>query len=70
MTAALTYTRRPLWLRLYCPIAIAWLRWEIDSAEVWIRQCARDGITTSEQLRYQRLYLEELRVRLAVWERA
>jgi hypothetical protein len=45
-----------------------WLRWEIDSAERWIEQCRRDGITTSEQLRYQRMHVGELRCRLLIAE--
>lgn len=67
MSAALNYTRRPLLLRLQRALAIAWLRYEISSAEQWISDCERDGITDGEQLRHQRRAVEALRVRLAVW---
>lgn len=68
MTAALTYTRRPLLLRLQRAIAIAWYRYEIRSDEQWIADCERDGITDTEQMHLQRKAVAALRVRLAIWQ--
>ena len=68
MSAAITYTRRPMLLRLQCAIAIAWLRWEISSAERWIKDCRGDGITNTKQLRHQELAVQALRVQLAIWQ--
>jgi hypothetical protein len=70
VSAAITYTRRPLLLRVQRAVALAWLQYEITSAEQWIAACSRDGITDGEQLRHQRLAVEALRVRRALWEAA
>ena len=69
MSAVLTPTRRPLLLRVKRLLNIAWLRYEIRSAEQWVHDCEHDGITDSEQLRYQRKAIATLYVELAHWER-
>lgn len=52
------------WTWLHC----LWLRYEIDSAEKWVAMCVRDGISSTEQMAYQRWHIEALRVKLALLE--
>lgn len=66
--ARVTPTRRTLWHRVCRRVRIAWLRFEIDSAEKWMADCARDGIYDSIQLSYLRKQVAALRVRLALAE--
>jgi hypothetical protein len=48
--------------------SISALRFDIDSAEQWIAACERDGITSTDTMRYQRRVVQALRVRLALLE--
>lgn len=61
-------TRHGLLRRLARLARIAWLRWEISSAEDWIRDCERDGIYGTEQLREIERQIGVLRVRLMMVE--
>lgn len=49
-------------------VRCAWLRARIWMTEDWLRDCARDGITDSLNLRAFRRDLEALRVQLAILE--
>ena len=66
--AALLRTRPSLLRAAWRAVRIAWLRFEISSAEEWIATCEREGITNTEQLAYQRAHVEALRVRLCIAE--
>lgn len=65
----ITPTRRPLLLRVKRLLHMAWLRYEISSAEEWLEDCRRDGIFDSLTLRQQRRHIATLYVELAYWER-
>jgi len=64
----ITPTRRSLWHRVKRAVRVAWLRFEIDSAEEWIKDCAADGIFNTEHLRRLDLHLQAMRVQLAIAE--
>ena len=63
-------TRRSVWFRIERRLMIWWLRFEISSAEQWIADCAREGITTGEGLNRLRREVSLLYVQLAQWEAA
>jgi len=52
--------------RLWRAVRIAWLRWEISSAEQWVGHAARDGVFDSNNLRQVRREISRLYVRLAI----
>ena len=63
-----TPTRRG-WLHCAARLVrIAWLRFEISSAEQWIAECAQAGIYDTDSLRELARQVQALRVRLAVAE--
>ena len=61
-------TRRSLWFRLHRLARLAFLRFELDSIEAWIADCARDGILESRSLQHCADRAQELRVLIAVTE--
>jgi hypothetical protein len=73
------YTRRP-WpvrlatlvvdavQRLVLEVRILVLRWNIDSTEQWLAECAADGLVDSLSLRHFRMQLQADRVQLAQLE--
>ena len=64
----ITPTRRGVWHRIKRSVRIAFLRFEIDSAEQWLAECARDGIYDSQQIQHLNRHVQELRVQLAITE--
>lgn len=44
-------------------LRLLWVRWQIQSTEQYLRECADDGLTTSLMLTEWRRQLGELRVR-------
>ncbi len=68
MPAALTHTHRPMLHRLQRQLRIWWLRFEISSAEQWIKDCAREGIHDTDNLVALRFAVQQLRVQLAIAE--
>lgn len=57
-------TRPSLPRRLWRAVRIAWLNFEIRSAEEWVGMCQREGISGTESVKYQRGHIEALRVQL------
>jgi hypothetical protein len=67
IAARLTHApKRTPWHRLTRAVRVAWLRWEINSTEQWMRYAERDGVLDSMSLRYMQRQLEVMRVRLAI----
>lgn len=66
--ACITPTRRGLVHHIVRRARMAWLRWEISSAEDWIHTCAREGIHGTESLRHLERHVQALRVKLALVE--
>lgn len=70
--AARTAPRRawPLrtWRRIARAVSVAWLQWQIDCDERWLKDAARDDVHGTLNLQMVRRELEELRVELAVVE--
>jgi len=66
--APLTYTRRPLGVRLASRLMRWWLRREIASAEEYARMARAGGILSEPELELLAVNITPLRVRLAMWE--
>ncbi len=70
MIATMTYTRRPLRVRILRPFAIWWLRAWIRDEEKHIEHLRDGGIYNEDQLAERASNLTPLRARLILWEQA
>lgn len=52
--------------RLWRAVRIGWLRWEISSAEQWVRYAERDGVLESDNLRRVRREISQKVIQLAI----
>jgi hypothetical protein len=68
--ATITYTRRPLWVRLLRPLACWYLRRDIASAEAYARNTRDGGVLTAEQVAQLRANITPRRALLVWWERS
>lgn len=67
MPATYIQLQRPaLHQRLALRLRLLWLNYEIASDEQWIEDCRKDGITDSEQIRYQLAAVSNLIVQRAI----
>lgn len=61
----LTTTRAPLLIRPWLHLRCLLLRWNIDSAERYLRICEAEGIFDTQTLRHWRDYMAAERCELA-----
>lgn len=67
MISTVTFTRRPLWLRLLQPLAVWFFADWIRSEERYIADLRRGGVYTAEMIAIREHNLEPIRALHAWW---
>lgn len=68
MIARLTYTRRPLWVKLLQPLVVLNLRWALSSAQAYADHARVGGVFSLAELARLDRNIGPIRTALHWWE--